>query len=97
VRRGGGVCRELLAPDFGLDAGEVDHRGTNCAAGGNEVISGLDSNHNRVLDPSELTSRSYVCNAGNGSSGSTGATGMMSLVDIVPMERGWWLSYVRHL
>jgi hypothetical protein len=38
--------------------------GPNCAAGGNQVLSGLDSNHNGVLDPSEVTSRIYVCNSG---------------------------------
>jgi hypothetical protein len=84
-RRGTGRCwRQTLVSirEESITGGVVSEPpGPNCAAGGNEVMSGLDSNHNGVLDASEVTSRSYVCNGGSGASGSAGATGMMSLVE----------------
>jgi hypothetical protein len=46
--------------------------GSNCSEGGSLVSVGLDSDRNSILDPSEITSFSYVCK------GSGGA---------VPMER----------
>ncbi len=40
--------------------------GSNCADGGERIDSGADTNGNGVLDASEVTSTSYVCNGGNG-------------------------------
>ena len=45
---------------------------TTCAYGGSTVNSGLDTNRNNILDPSEITSTSYVC---NGEPGPTGPAG----------------------
>jgi OmcA/MtrC family decaheme c-type cytochrome len=36
--------------------------GSNCANGGTRVDVGVDTNNNGVLDPSEITNTSYVCN-----------------------------------
>ncbi len=36
--------------------------GANCSYGGSKVASGLDSNGNAVLDASEITTTTYVCN-----------------------------------
>ena len=35
--------------------------GTNCQRGGTAIVSGLDDNDNGVLDPSEVSSTTYVC------------------------------------
>jgi len=56
--------------------------GANCPNGGKQINIGLDTNGNGVLDPSEVTSSSYVCN------GATGATGTNSLVTVVPEAAG---------
>ena len=37
-----------------------------CSSGGISVDAGIDSNNNKVLDASEVTSTQYVCNGGNG-------------------------------
>ena len=46
--------------------------GANCAAGGNRVDSGVDSNENGSLDAAEVVSTSYVCNGINGTPGAGG-------------------------
>ena len=46
--------------------------GFNCASGGVRIQTGLDSNANGVLDPSEVTQTQYVCN-GSPVSGAGGA------------------------
>ena len=51
--------------------------GVNCEAGGKKIQSGLDSNKNGVLDPSEISETDYVC---NGASGEAGTEGLNSLV-----------------
>jgi hypothetical protein len=40
-----------------------------CPNGGITVQSGIDTNGNGVLDPSEVTSTQYVCNGANGAAG----------------------------
>ena len=40
-----------------------------CANGGITVESGIDTNGNSILDPSEVTSTQYVCNGANGTDG----------------------------
>jgi hypothetical protein len=60
--------------------------GTTCSNGGEKVTSGLDTNGDGVLEASEVTSTSYVCNGSNGTNGangSAGSNGLNSLVDIV--------------
>ncbi len=37
--------------------------GTNCAGGGNRINYGMDMNRNNVLDNSEITRTTYMCNA----------------------------------
>ncbi len=42
---------------------------SNCPTGGITVLSGIDTNGNGVLDPSEVTNTQYVCNGANGANG----------------------------
>jgi hypothetical protein len=49
--------------------------GSNCANAGKKISAGPDTNGNGVLDASEVTSTSYVCNGLDGSAAATGATG----------------------
>src|SRR6218665_2030559 len=49
--------------------------GTNCPAGGARLDSGIDTNNNGVLDPSEITGTQYICNGAAGLPGAAGATG----------------------
>jgi hypothetical protein len=49
--------------------------GANCAAGGQQVSAGADANGNNILDASEVTSISSICNGGAGATGASGATG----------------------
>ena len=49
--------------------------GANCAAGGEKVSAGLDTNGNGILDSSEVTSSTYICNGATGATGPAGATG----------------------
>jgi hypothetical protein len=42
--------------------------GTNCPFGGIRLTSGLDANRSGTLDPSEVTTTRYVCNANSGAS-----------------------------
>ncbi len=46
-----------------------------CPNGGITVQSGIDTNGNGVLDPSEVTSTQYVCNGTAGTNGTNGAAG----------------------
>ncbi len=46
-----------------------------CPNGGITVEGGIDTNANKILDPSEVTSTQYVCNGSPGATGATGATG----------------------
>ncbi len=49
--------------------------GSNCPTGGQKIESGQDANADGVLQASEVTATSYVCNGAAGSQGATGATG----------------------
>lgn len=68
--------------------------GANCANGGQRIDTGPDSNGNGVLDASEITQSTYVCNGTNGSNGSDGATGSngadgsSALVSVTPEPAG---------
>jgi hypothetical protein len=56
--------------------------GTNCEFGGTKIESGLDTNGDGILQQSEVTSTSYVC---NGAPGDAGASGAKSLITITPV------------
>jgi hypothetical protein len=42
--------------------------GAHCSTGGKAINAGIDSNGNGVLDPSEISTTSYVCNGATGAS-----------------------------
>ena len=46
----------------------------NCENGGIRIEVGADSNHNAILDESEVSSTRYVCNGVNGENGQDGTT-----------------------
>lgn len=65
--------------------------GTNCRAGGSRIESGLDSDANGTLDPTEVTDTQYVCNGASGADGATGQPGQSApqvLVQLVPEPAG---------
>ncbi len=49
--------------------------GVNCAAGGQRVDAGPDTNGNGSLDVGEINATSYVCNGAQGTAGTAGAVG----------------------
>jgi hypothetical protein len=55
---------------------------SSCPNGGITVETGLDTNGNGVLDPSEVQNTQYVCN------GSNGTNGLMSLVSVTDEPAG---------
>lgn len=66
----------------------TESAGANCINGGQKTTMGLDVNSNSVIDLSEVTSTTYVCNGSNGSTGSAGANGLDSLVAINSLKPG---------
>jgi hypothetical protein len=60
----------------------VESASANCINGGQKTTMGVDGNFNSVLDLSEITSTTYVC---NGSNGSSGAVGLNSLIAVTPV------------
>jgi hypothetical protein len=54
-------------------AGELP--GENCATGGTQVSVGFDTNQDKTLNASEVTSSNYICNGTNGTNGSNGSSG----------------------
>ncbi len=57
----------------------AEPNGANCANGGSKIQAGADTNGNGVLDASEVTSTSYICNGAAGSSGTNGLNTLMSI------------------
>ena len=53
----------------------IEPPGANCATGGKKVNSGLDTNGNGILDSTEITSSSYICNGATGAAGNNGSNG----------------------
>lgn len=53
----------------------VEAVGANCPSGGQRIDAGIDTNNDRVLSASEVTSRTYVCNGATGATGAAGASG----------------------
>ena len=46
--------------------------GFNCATGGSQVSVGFDTNQDKTLNTSEVTSSNYICNGANGIEGNSG-------------------------
>lgn len=74
--------------------------GTNCQYGGQKVESGLDSNHDNVLQASEVGQSDYVCNGASGNPGANGVNALLALVGVDAeasgpncAEGGWAVSY----
>jgi hypothetical protein len=65
-----------------LVAISAESHGEACETGGTRIDIGTDWNDNQVLDPSEVTSTSYVCNGVDGQDGQDG------VVIVVPMDAG---------
>jgi photosystem II stability/assembly factor-like uncharacterized protein len=71
----------------------------HCPAGGDAVEVGVDTNHNGVLDASEISSTAYVCQGATGSTGAAGAigshgiTGTNSVINIVALAAGATCQY----
>ncbi len=59
--------------------------GSDCATGGHEIKTGVDTNDNGVLDANEVLSDVFVC---NGKDGSDGADGHHAMTEIVPLGAG---------
>ena len=57
----------------------TESAGSNCSTGGLKIQSGLDSDADGVLDSTEVTATTYVCNGSNGSNGSNGIQPAASL------------------
>lgn len=57
----------------------VELPGANCATGGTQVSAGFDTNQDKTLNASEVTSSNYICNGTNGSSGNSGVNGTAGL------------------
>lgn len=53
----------------------------NCTNGGQKIETGLDSNRNSLLDPSEVESTNYIC---NGSNGIDGLNSLTNLAEVNP-------------
>ena len=63
----------------------VEPAGANCANGGKKVSTGQDDDSDGILDASEVTASSYVC---NGTNGSSGTNGLISLVSVTTEPAG---------
>jgi len=59
------VCNEAATPSVAQTLLDLrpEPAGTNCAAGGTAIVSGVDQNRDGVLSPAEATATSYVCNS----------------------------------
>lgn len=62
--------------------------GANCAWGGTRADAGLDADGSGTLDPAEISSTSYVCNASSGWLSVTGAQQMLSNGSYVASDDG---------
>lgn len=58
-----------------LVSSSAEPLGANCAAGGVRLAFGSDENHDGVLEPSEVSATSYVCNGAPGTPVDTGGGG----------------------
>ena len=58
-----------------LISSTTESSGTNCTTGGLKIQSGLDSDEDGVLDSTEVTATSYICNGTVGTNGTNGTNG----------------------
>ena len=58
----------------------AESAGANCTYGGNKISSGLDTNGDGILQASEVTATSYICNGLNGTNGTNGTNGYNTLM-----------------
>jgi hypothetical protein len=79
----GSTGLKSLISTFSLAAGNA-----NCENGGTQVNSGVDTNGNGILDPSEITNTQYVCNGAQGATGAAGSNGQNSLVSLTTLAVG---------
>jgi Collagen triple helix repeat (20 copies) len=70
----GAIGAQSLSPLISVNPEPI---GVNCTSGGSQVNVGLDASRNSILDHSEITSVSYVCNGYVGSNGANGVTGVV--------------------
>jgi hypothetical protein len=56
--------------------------GASCVSGGQRIDNGLDTNRNGVLEASEITATSYVCNGTPGEDGSDGSPALIRLTEL---------------
>jgi len=56
--------------------------GDNCENGGYKIETGVDSNHNGILEINEVQSTNFTCNGTNGNDGDNGNDGSNSLLNI---------------
>src|SRR5690606_11487862 len=71
-----------------LIATEAEPAGLNCPSGGWRIESGSDRNWSGILDDSEVSGVSYICNGHDGSAGSDGAEGLTALLSVVEELEG---------
>lgn len=76
----------------------VELPGENCLNGGQKIETGIDSNQNGVLDPSEVQQTEFICNGGSGSVinqlrfqvtshlGNTSSEGTVYLQDLIEFD-----------
>lgn len=77
------VASNLVATSVRLSATSAA-----CPNGGIVVNGGIDSNGNKVLDDSEITSTQNVCNGTPGTNGTNGANGLTTLVLVTSESAG---------
>lgn len=63
------------SPSGNLIRVDDENAGSNCAAGGLAVRTGVDGDGNGVLADSEIVATNYVCNGGEGAMGTGGVMG----------------------
>ena len=68
------VCNGVDEDQIVVDTVE-EAAGDNCAAGGQKIVAGIDSDASGTLDEVEITSTTYVCNGIDGDDGADGADG----------------------
>lgn len=87
---GGGGSSTPNAPTTNLVATSVLSTApvASCPNGGITVEGGIDSNGNKILDPSEVTSTQYVCNGAVGQTGAGGTNGLTTLALVLSEPAG---------
>tara|TARA_Y100001970_G_C14091615_1_gene780350 strand:- start:218 stop:862 length:645 start_codon:yes stop_codon:yes gene_type:complete len=72
-------CGESVTGEAGVDGMSVlvtvvdEPAGDNCTNGGSKVSFGYDTNENGILDATEVTTSTFICNGEDGQDGSDGS------------------------